>query len=100
MSFTEAQAKALYAAKWWEGLTPRQVCEVQLFEPLLCIPFPEFHRCVEESLGRPVWTHEFALDMEGLRREFLGDRQPPSVEEIFGLSPERVRVLIVKTGAT
>jgi hypothetical protein len=42
------------------------VCE--LFTDRLFMPFDLFHEGVEELLGRPVWTHEFAAG-DLLRKE-------------------------------
>ena len=46
----------------------------QLYEERLCMPFPLFHKAVEEALGRPVYTHEFA-GVENLRQEFEAMRK-------------------------
>jgi len=60
------------------------------------MPFGAFHEAVEQALGRSVWTHEFASsNVEQLRKEFLGDRAKPSLEEIFNLIPESKRILAV-----
>jgi hypothetical protein len=61
--------------KWWERLTPTEVFRAQA-HALLAMPFSEFHRCAEEALGRPVWTHEFA-DMDRLLGEHDGAEPTP-----------------------
>jgi hypothetical protein len=58
------------------------------------VPFEVFHEAIEKALGRPVWTHEFGLNMEGLKKEFLGETPPPTMEEIMNLIPEEKRVII------
>jgi len=50
------------------------------------MPFDVFHEAVEKSLGRPVYTHEFAhpeLLMEGL----IGQRKAPTFQDIVNLIP-------------
>ena len=71
---------------WWKDLPADVIVAFQLYERRLCMDFGDFHKAVEESLGRPVWTHEFA-DVEGLRAEFEGKR-PPEVNPIA--SAERI----------
>lgn len=55
------EAIRLSDLKWWEERTPQEIVDFQLYEDLLCMPFHEFHGAVEAVLGRPVWTHEFAV---------------------------------------
>ena len=92
-NMTKEQAIKLSETRWWEGLDTRAQVMFQLFEDRLCMPFPDFHKAVEEELGRSVWTHEFA-DADSLRREFLGARQPPTVEEIFAQIPKEKRIIV------
>ena len=94
---TKAQAKALYGSGWWHDLPPRDVVGFQLFQDRLAMDFGDFHAAVEKALGRSVWTHEFAF-VDGLRKEFLGERQPPTFEEIIGLLPPE-KVILVSPGA-
>lgn len=91
---TREQAVAMYEGGWWIGMAARDIAMFQLHERLLCMPFDAFHRAVEKALGRPVYTHEFGLDMDGLRRELLGDRPAPTFEEILDLLPAEKRVVI------
>jgi len=90
---TKEQAIKMANSGWWKTLPARQVAEFQLNEQLLCMPFGEFHRVVEEALGRSVWTHEFGLNVEGLRKELIGDRQPPTLDEILELIPKSKRLV-------
>ena len=71
------EAIKLAESRWWENKTAEEIVEFQLFEDRLCMPFANFHKAIEEALGRPVWTHEFA-DRAGLQAEFHGERQPES----------------------
>ena len=86
---TEKEAIELASTKWWIGKTPREVCDVQMYQDRLCMDFKDFHEAVEEALGRSVWTHEFA-DKEGLIAEYEGKREPEynpieSATRILGL---------------
>lgn len=85
---TKGQALALVETKWWENKNPEEIVRFQLFTDKLCMPWSLFHKATEEALGRPVWTHEFGLAYEDLCREFLGEKQPPTMEEIFDMVPK------------
>ena len=91
---TKDQAIALFDSGWWKNKTARQIVGFQLFESRLCMPFGEFHKAVEEAFGRPVWTHEFGLNYEGLKKEFLGEASAPTIEEIIEMIPEAKRIVI------
>lgn len=94
-SIGREKAIALAESNWWELCDHREIAGFQLFTEELCCPFDVFHDAVEKSLGRPVWTHEFGLNYDGIVAEFLGERQPPTMEEIIGLIPEEKRVIVV-----
>ena len=87
-SIGRARARALAESKWWLVRTPREIARVQLFTMEQCAPFSVFHRAMEQSLRRPIMLHEFGLNVEGLIQEFLGERDAPTMEEIFALVPE------------
>jgi hypothetical protein len=91
---TEQHAIELYESGWWMGKTAREICMFQLFEPRLCMPFGKFHEAVTEALGRPVYTHEFGLNVEGLQAELLGDKEAPTFEEIIQMIPEAKRIIL------
>jgi hypothetical protein len=95
MEITEEQAIKLHDSGWWIGLEPRDIVKFQLFEDRLCMPFDVFHEALEKALGRPVWTHELGLNHEGLQKEFLGEAERPTMEEIINLIPEEKRIIIV-----
>lgn len=91
---TKEQAIALAASREWEKWTPEQVVRFQLFQKRLCIDFGHFHKCIEQVLRRPVFTHEFGPGYEGLVMEYLGEKQPPTLEEILNLIPAEKRIII------
>lgn len=92
---TKEQAIALAQTKWWEGLSAHDVVMFQLFESLLCMDFCTYHAALEEALCRTVWTHEIAFPAR-LQREFLGDRCPPTFEEIVSLIPADKRIVLLR----
>ncbi len=79
----------MFESKWWLTRTTREIAKFQLFTAELCLPFEVFHRALEEVLQRPIWIHEFGLNVEGLVQEFLDERDAPTLEEIFALLPKR-----------
>jgi hypothetical protein len=93
---TKEQAVALAESGFWETMTAREIATFQLHERKLCMPFAVFHEAVEKTLGRGVWTHEFAAP-EHLIRELLGDAKPPTMSEIIELIPVDKRVLVLVT---
>lgn len=88
---TKEEAIAFCDNKLYEGMTSRQIAEFQMMQDRLCVPFDVFHKAAEEALGRPVWTHEFA-DCDSLLKELMGDKEPPTFEEIINLIPEEKRL--------
>lgn len=90
---TEEQAIAFAENKCYEGITYRQIAEFQIEQNRLCMPFDVFHNAIEKTLGRPVFTHEFAFPEE-LKKELYGEKEPPTLEEICALIPEEKLILI------
>lgn len=88
------KAVILYDSGFYNKLSDYEKVKFQLFEPLLCMPFDAFHHAVENVLGRPVFTHEFGLNLEGLKEEFLGESPSPTPEEIMNLILENNRVIV------
>ena len=88
------RAIELFESNWWIDKSPEEICDVQLFTEELCMPFSEFHKAITAALGRPVYTHEFGLDYDGLVREYLGDRVAPTLEQIFDLLPREKTIVL------
>lgn len=55
--------------RWWESKEPVQVAMYQIFEDILMVDFSTFHEGLEKLVGRPVFTHEMGLNVDGLRKE-------------------------------
>lgn len=92
---TKEEAIALAESKFWENMNLPERAKFQLFEPLLCMPFSVFHEALEFALGRPVFTHELGMGLDGIKREFLGERPAPTMEEIINLIPADKRIVIM-----
>lgn len=94
-SIGKQKAIELGESHWWELCSDRESVEFQLFTKELCMPFRVFHEKIERVLGRPVFTHEFGLNYDGIVAEFMGERESPSFEEVLALIPAEKRVAIV-----
>lgn len=92
---TKEQAIELAKSEWWKGLSAHDIVMFQLFESRLCMDFSDFHKALEECLGRGVWTHELGLDCDGIKKEFLGDRSAPTFEQICNLIPVDKRMIVI-----
>lgn len=90
------QAIAFAESGAWKQMTAIERATFQMNQTLLCMPFEVFHQAMEEALKRPVWTHEFGLNHQGLLEELQGKRSAPSTEEIINQLPAD-KVIIVET---
>lgn len=93
---TKQEAINFYDNKLYEHMSDREKAIFQLTQDLLCMPFDVFHEAVEKTLGRPVFTHEFGLNSEGLIKEILGEKEPPTFDEIVGMIPKEKLVFILR----
>ena len=93
---TKEQAIAFYDNKLYENMSCRQIAEFQMAQDRLCMPFGVFCKALEETLGRPVFTHEFALNYDGLLKELYGEKEPPTFEDVISLIPKEKLILICK----
>ena len=91
---TKEQAIAFCENKCYEEMNYRQRAEFQMEQDRLCMPFDVFHEAIEKTLVRPVFTHEFCLNREGLKKELFEGKQPPTFEEILNLVPQEKLILI------
>lgn len=93
-SIGKKRAIELANSKWWESKSNQEIARFQLFTKELCMPFGIFHEALEKALGRPVWTHELALNFDGIAKELLGEKPAPTMEEIINLIPEEKRIIV------
>lgn len=84
-SIGKEKAIKIYDSEWWKNKSHHEIAKVQLFLEELCCPFSIFHEAVEKTLNRPVFTHEFGINYSGICKEFLGNDDPPTVEEILDI---------------
>ena len=94
LSIGKEKAIELYDSNWWEGLSHREIVEFQLFTTELCCPFDVFHEAVEKSLCRPVFAHEFGLNYDGICKEFLGEKEAPTMNDILNLIPQENLIVV------
>ena len=80
----------------WKSMDARTRALFQLQQDKLCMPFDEFHKSVEDCLGRPVFTHEFGLNKDGLLAEVIGEKRPPSFEDVLSLVPNSTVIVMGK----
>jgi hypothetical protein len=85
-----AAARARYEVPWWESKDLAYAALCQLQEPILIMPFEDFHRGTELLLGHSVWSHEFA-DPEALIQEAMGLKERPDMAAILAKLPQRLR---------
>lgn len=93
VSIGREAAIALGNTMWWEKVTEREAAVRQMFTVEMCMPFDAFHRCITVALGRPVFTHEFGFDWNGLAAELMGERPAPTMTEIIDLIPAEKRII-------
>ena len=93
---TKKQAIELSESKVLETWTDEQIVRFQLFQEKLCMDFSAFHKSLEAVLDRPVFTHEFGMNYNGIVLEYLGEKEAPTFDEIIELIPEEKRIIIMK----
>lgn len=91
---TKEKAIALAESGFWKDMTARKIAEFQMMEEKLCMPFDVFHKAIEETLGRPVYTHEFGMNYDGLKAELFNGATPPTLADIINMIPEDKRIII------
>lgn len=88
---TRKQALKLAETKFWETMSDKDIVMFQLFEERLCMPFDRFQEALQAVLNRPVFTHELAF-ADALRKEVLGEKPAPTLEEIMNLLPNTMEI--------
>lgn len=92
---TTEQAIQIAESGLWEDLNYRQRAEFQMQADKLAMPFEVFHEAMEKTLSRPVYTHEFGLNYDGLKAELFDGAEPPSLQEIIDMVPAEKRIVLV-----
>ena len=92
---TEEQAIRFAESGLWEGWTDEQIVRFQLYQRKVCVDFGRFMTALTKVLGRSVYTHELAgSNLDNIKREILGDKQPPTLEDIMELIPKEKRIVL------
>lgn len=91
---TTEEAISLFESGAWKEWTPLQRAAFQMIQDKLCMPFSVFHESITTALGRPVFTHEFGLNRDGLMQELAGQAEAPTIDEILALIPAHKLVVI------
>lgn len=92
---SKEQAIKIYESGLWADWSDSQKVEFQLFQNRLCMPFNEFHAAITRVLKRPVYTHEFGLNRDGLQKEFLGEVDAPTFEDIIEMIPKHLKTIVI-----
>ena len=92
---TKEQAILFGESQIWVEWSDEEIVKFQLFQDKLCMPFSRFHKAVNVVLDRPVFTHEFTTsNHENLIKEYLGEKEQPTFEEVVNLIPKDKRVML------
>jgi hypothetical protein len=91
---TKKQAIEFHESEKWKELDVKERAAFQMYQDRLCMPFSEFHKAITEVLGRPVYTHEFGLNRDGLIAEMEGKAEPPSFADIVNMLPADKTVIL------
>lgn len=89
-------AVAIHDSGAWRKLGIVERAKLQLQQPRLCMPFSEFHKAVEQSIGRPVWTHEF-IEPKSLLAEIEPCNKRATLADVLGKLPTDKTVVCVHT---
>jgi hypothetical protein len=94
IQLTKEQAIEFAESGAWKEMSLKHRAEFQMLQDKLCMPFDVFHEAVEKTLGRPVYTHEFGLNRDGLMAELFEGKKPPTLQEIIEMIPAEKRIII------
>lgn len=94
-SIGKDKAIALFDSGWWKDRPARELAMFQMFTQELSMPFEVFHKALEETLGRPVWTHELGLNADGIQKELIGETPAPTIDDILNLIPKDKWILVI-----
>ena len=58
------------------------------------MPFNVFHEAIESVLARPVFTHEFGANHDGLIEELLHGGESPSLEDVIRMLGPKIKLCL------
>jgi len=91
---SKEQAIEFCESEKWKDWSDKAIVGFQLFQKRMCVPFSVFHAAIEKVLDRPVYTHEFGLNYDGIVAEYLGKVPKPSFEDIINMIPEDKLIVV------
>ena len=94
IQLTKTQVLEFAKSGAWKEMNFRQRAEFQMLQRLLCMPFDVFQEAMEKTLNRPVYTHEFGLNHDGLSQELFDGKSPPTLQEIIDMIPAEKRIVV------
>jgi hypothetical protein len=95
LEISSEEAIRIYDSGIWKEWDDITKVNMMMYGRKLCMPFDEFHAAIERVLGRPVFTHEFGFNEEGIFRELEGKQPAPTLEEIINMIPTDKRIIVV-----
>lgn len=81
---------------WWKKCTAKEIVNTQLWVKEMMMDLAPFQAAMEEVLGRPVQLLEF-MDITALMKEYLGEKEAPSLKDILSLIPDN-KVICIHVG--
>jgi len=90
---TKEQAIKFAESGIWKDWSAKQIVDFQLFQDKLCMDFNVYKKALENVLERPVYTDEIG-NRDSLIKEYLGEKEPPTLDEILNLIPENKRIIL------
>jgi len=91
---TKEQAIGFADSGLYKCMSYREIAEFQIQQECLCMPFDVFHEAIEKTVGRSVYTHEFGLNIDGIKSELFDGAEPLTFEEVVNLIPEEKRIIM------
>lgn len=76
IGLTAEEAREIAGLRWYEGKTPQEITDFQLFEERLCMPVDTFQAAATAALGRDVGYDELQSNREYLQAEYREMSQP------------------------
>lgn len=95
---TTEEAIEFHDSDAWKELDFGQRARFQMSQKKLCMPFSVFHEAIEKTLGRPVFSHEFGMNYDGISDELFKGAAPPTIKEIMGMIPVDKRLILTFSG--
>ena len=93
---TKEEAIFIHEKRLWEDWSYGQRAKFQLYQERLAMPFDVFHEAITKMLKRDVYTHEFAMNRQGLIDEVNGIAGAPTFDEIVAMIPPEKKVIVIE----